>query len=178
MGVLPEVLKLFDGYVHGRLSRRDFLKTSAFAAAAAAQSAPQSATTPAKAPATKDAYALAARFNKFLRITDVTDGLDAVGLHGRGLMDPDIHPSRNWVQILINPAKNTHRCRDEEVETLIHELAHVIMPKTTERGILRIEAILSRKFSVSQRRYLKSFIPRHEVKHYPRIAQSGRIATA
>ena len=96
----------------------------------------------------------------------------------RGLMDPDIHPSRNWVQILINPAKNTHRCRDEEVETLIHELAHVIMPKTTERGILRIEAILSRKFSVSQRRYLKSFIPRHEVKHYPRIAQSGRIATA
>lgn len=27
-----------------------------------------------------------------LRVADVCDGLDAVGLHGRGLMDPDIHP--------------------------------------------------------------------------------------
>jgi 4-hydroxy-4-methyl-2-oxoglutarate aldolase len=27
-----------------------------------------------------------------LRVSDVCDGLDAVGLHGRGLMDPDIHP--------------------------------------------------------------------------------------
>ncbi len=96
----------------------------------------------------------------------------------RGLMDPDIHPSGNWIQILINPAKNTHRCRDEEVETLIHELSHVIMPKTTERHILRVECILSRKFSPSQRRYLKSFIPRHEVKKYPRLPSTDRIATA
>lgn len=27
-----------------------------------------------------------------LRVADVCDGMDAVGLHGRGLMDPDIHP--------------------------------------------------------------------------------------
>jgi regulator of RNase E activity RraA len=27
-----------------------------------------------------------------LRVADVCDGVDAVGLHGRGLMDPDIHP--------------------------------------------------------------------------------------
>src|SRR5512143_2315052 len=79
-------------HMTGSPSRRDFLKTSAFAAAAAAQSAPQSATTPAKAPATKDAYALAARFNKFLRITDVTDGLDAVGRADLTLMDPAIRP--------------------------------------------------------------------------------------
>jgi hypothetical protein len=96
----------------------------------------------------------------------------------RGLMDPDIHPSGNWVQITINPAKNTHRCRDEEVETLIHELAHVILPKTYERHILRIESILSRQFTAAQRRYLKSFLPRHEVKKYPRLARTGRIATA
>jgi hypothetical protein len=96
----------------------------------------------------------------------------------RGLMDPDIHPSGNWVQILINPAKNTHRCRDEEVETLIHELAHVLMPRTGERSILAVENMLARRFTTSQRRYLKSFIPKHEVKRYPGVAVPGRVATA
>lgn len=96
----------------------------------------------------------------------------------RGLMDPEIHPSGNWIQILINSAKSTHRCRDDEVETLIHELSHVIMPKTTERHILRIESILANKFTPSQRRYLKSFIPRHEIKKYPRLPNTRGIATA
>jgi len=93
----------------------------------------------------------------------------------RGLMDPDIHPSGNWIQILINPARNTHRNRNEEVETLIHELSHAVLPKASERHILRMESVLSKKFTVPQRRYLKSFLPRHEVKRYPR---PGRIATA
>lgn len=96
----------------------------------------------------------------------------------RGLMDPDIHPSGNWVQILINPAKNTHRNRDEEVETLVHELAHVILPKASERHILRMERILSQKLSAAQRRYLKAFLPRHEIKKYPRLSVDGKIATA
>jgi hypothetical protein len=96
----------------------------------------------------------------------------------RGLMDPDIHPSGNWVQILINPAKNTHKCRDDEVETLIHELAHALMPRSGERSILAIENLLTRRFSAAQRRYLKSFIPKHEVKRYPRIGVPGRVATA
>ncbi len=96
----------------------------------------------------------------------------------RGLMDPDIHPSGNWVQILINPAKNTHRCRDEEVGTLIHELTHIVLPRTGERSVLRLENLLSRRFSFAQRRYLKSFIPRHEVKHYPTMSIPGRVASA
>lgn len=96
----------------------------------------------------------------------------------RGLMDPDIHPSGNWVQILINPAKNTHRCRDEEVGTLIHELAHILMPRTSERSILAVEGMLVSRLSVAQRRHLKAFIPRHEVKRYPRVSVSGRIAIA
>lgn len=95
----------------------------------------------------------------------------------RGLMDPDIHPSGNWVQILINPAKNTHKSRNDEVETLIHELAHVILPRSGERAILAMENLLARRFSVAQRRYLKSYIPKHEVKRYPRISVPGRIAT-
>lgn len=86
----------------------------------------------------------------------------------RGLMDPDIHPSGDWVQILINPAKNTHRCRDEEVETLIHELVHVIMPLAGERQVLCVETILSKRLSRRQRDCLKAFLPRHEVKRYPR----------
>ena len=96
----------------------------------------------------------------------------------RGLMDPDIHPSGNWVQILINSAKNTHKCRDEEVETLIHELAHVLMPRTGERAILSLESILTRRFSAAQRRYLKLFIPKHEVKKYPKVGIPGRVAIA
>ena len=96
----------------------------------------------------------------------------------RGLMDPDIHPSGNWVQILINPAKNTHRCRDDEVETLVHELVHVLMPRTGERSVLAVETLLTHRLSASQRRYLKSFIPKHEVKRYPRACLPGRVATA
>ncbi len=77
-------------------SRRDFLKTSAMAAAAA--SASPMAQTPGGAPQTgastgkKDPYAIAARFGKFLRVTDVTDGLDAVGRADLTLMDPAIRP--------------------------------------------------------------------------------------
>jgi 4-hydroxy-4-methyl-2-oxoglutarate aldolase len=40
----------------------------------------------------KDPYALAARFGKYLRVTDVTDGLDAVGRADLTLMDPSIRP--------------------------------------------------------------------------------------
>ena len=85
----------------------------------------------------------------------------------RGLMDPDIDPSGRWVQILINPARTTHRDRDEEMETLIHELSHLILPKTPERSILAVEGILARTLTRGQRDCLKAFLPRHQVKHYP-----------
>jgi 4-hydroxy-4-methyl-2-oxoglutarate aldolase len=42
--------------------------------------------------ANKDPYELAKRFNRFLRVTDVTDGLDAVGRPDLTLMDPKIRP--------------------------------------------------------------------------------------
>lgn len=96
----------------------------------------------------------------------------------RGLMDPKIHPSGNWIQILINPSKNTHTCRDEEVETLIHELSHVVAPKASERAILRMEAMLAKRLTMSQLRELKAFLPRHEVKRYPTLRIPGRVATA
>ena len=42
--------------------------------------------------AEKDPYKLAERFRKFLRVTDVTDGLDAVGRADLTIMDPAIRP--------------------------------------------------------------------------------------
>ena len=86
----------------------------------------------------------------------------------RGLMDPELRQPKGWAYIFINPAKQVHKRRDDEVETLIHELAHVLLPKTSERKILRIEDILTKTFTREQRAILKQFIPRHEVKHYPR----------
>lgn len=82
-------------------SRRDFLKLSAstaigmgisqqFSGAAPLLQSPDQAK-PAAVQG-KDPYALAARFNKYLRVTDVTDGLDAVGRADLTLMDPAIRP--------------------------------------------------------------------------------------
>ncbi|MFB3906619.1 MAG: RraA family protein [Acidobacteriota bacterium] len=77
-------------------TRRDFLKSSAMVAAAAGAGplaqAQEGAAQPAASAGRKDPYAIAARFGKFLRVTDVTDGLDAVGRADLTLMDPAIRP--------------------------------------------------------------------------------------
>jgi 4-hydroxy-4-methyl-2-oxoglutarate aldolase len=79
-----------------RPSRRAFLKSSAVAAAVAGYAAQPAAPSPAQAAkpsaSPTDPYAIAARFNRFLRVTDVTDGLDAVGRADLTLMDPAIRP--------------------------------------------------------------------------------------
>jgi 4-hydroxy-4-methyl-2-oxoglutarate aldolase len=80
-------------------SRRDVLKMplAAAMAAGAAEASLSRAAEPAPpggsvAASTKDPYALAGRFNRFLRVTDVTDGLDAVGRADLMLLDPAIRP--------------------------------------------------------------------------------------
>ena len=81
-------------------SRREFLKATATTALAAGVAQPLLATHQSSNPqpsrgtamAEKDPYALAARFNKFLRVTDVTDGLDAVGRADLTLLDAAIRP--------------------------------------------------------------------------------------
>jgi len=88
------------GHSTSTSSRREFLLRSALAAGAAAQAAgpgsaqaaPAVAQTATQSAATKDPFALAARFNKFLRVTDVTDGLDAVGRADLTLMEAGIRP--------------------------------------------------------------------------------------
>ncbi len=81
-------------------SRRGFLKSSGLAAVAAGAAyaasqqagAAKSSAQAGTAASTKDPYAIATRFSKFLRVTDVTDGLDAVGRADLTLMDPEIRP--------------------------------------------------------------------------------------
>lgn len=82
-------------------SRRDFLKLSASAAVGLGMAPPligavqgsQNSNQEKKTLVQgKDPYAIAARFNKYLRVTDVTDGLDAVGRADLTLMDAAIRP--------------------------------------------------------------------------------------
>ncbi|MBI2063628.1 MAG: hypothetical protein HYT65_01390 [Candidatus Yanofskybacteria bacterium] len=80
----------------------------------------------------------------------------------RGLMDPEFEPK---IEITINSAKSVHANRNEEVETLIHELCHILFWKTQERSIWQTERILIKKFTKEQKDFLKSFIPHHEVKN-------------
>src|SRR5688572_15819167 len=76
----------------GDHSRRNFLLASAAIAGAAALTASAQDAPPAQPAGDKDAYALAQRFAKFLRVTDVTDGLDALGRADKCLPDPAIRP--------------------------------------------------------------------------------------
>ena len=82
-------------------SRRDFLKLSATTAMGIGMTGPiaqaagfTQASGQVKPASTqdKDPYALAALFGKYLRVTDVTDGLDAVGRADLTIMDPLIRP--------------------------------------------------------------------------------------
>jgi len=78
----------------GRRSRRDFLARSAALAAGAAVGggAAGAKEAPQQAGGGKELYVLAALFGKFLRVTDVTDGLDALGRADKCLPDPAIRP--------------------------------------------------------------------------------------
>jgi regulator of RNase E activity RraA len=81
-------------------SRRDFMLSSAAVAGAIAaatgnapaQDAPAPRPQDAQQGGAKDPYALAARFAKYLRVTDVTDGLDALGRADKCLLDRSIRP--------------------------------------------------------------------------------------
>jgi 4-hydroxy-4-methyl-2-oxoglutarate aldolase len=97
-----DISKTLDkNYSQANSSRRDFLKLSATAAVGLGMAQTFAATNPESRNSDqvkpvssqgKDPYAIAARFNKYLRVTDVTDGLDAVGRADLSLLDPLIRP--------------------------------------------------------------------------------------
>ena len=119
-------------------SRRDFLKLSATAAVGMGMTQPFAdaagelkTSDPAEAGffQGKDPYALAARFNKFLRVTDVTDGLDAVGRADLTLMDPQIRPlwmgMRFWgpaVTMRVIPTNRRMQVIDRKDALLQHDI--------------------------------------------------------
>lgn len=77
------------------------------------------------------------------------------------------HASPYHIDIQISSARSQNPNRDEEVDTLIHELGHLLFHKfnkTEERSMEQMEEILASRFTQEQRRFLKSFLPRHEVK--------------
>lgn len=82
----------------------------------------------------------------------------------RGLMQPEVGPGGHGIEITINVSKSIHCNRDEEVETLVHELSHIVFWKTRERFIGQAENILVEKFTREQKDFLKSFLPRRESK--------------
>ena len=66
--------------------------------------------------------------------------------------------------------KRKHRKKEEPlVKTLIHELLHVILSRSNHRFIRGLEQQFWIRFTDSQKRYLRNFIPRHTVKKEPGI---------
>jgi 4-hydroxy-4-methyl-2-oxoglutarate aldolase len=135
----PEYLNIQkDANAPNTSSRRDFLKLSAATAIGVGvtnsfASAAQVSQTPDKAKAElvqgKDPYSLAMRFNKYLRVTDVTDGLDAVGRADLTLMDPSIRPlwmgMRFWgpaVTLRVIPTNRRMPVMDRKDALLQHDI--------------------------------------------------------
>lgn len=83
----------------------------------------------------------------------------------RGLMQPGIGRGGHGVVITINSAKRSNPNRNAETETLMHETSHAILLETLEWRILKLERILSRRFTREQKEFLKKkFLPRYETK--------------
>lgn len=74
-------------------------------------------------------------------------------------------------EIFISASKCKHPTKMSMVRALIHEIYHKITPEIFHNRIYRIENILMTRFTDEQKRYLKKFIPRHEVKKGPTPAE-------
>lgn len=79
-----------------------------------------------------------------------------------GLYDPDAK------EIYLSASKCKHPTKMSMIPTLIHEILHEIMPDIFHRRIYQLEQVLNVRFTDEQKRYLRKFIPKHEVKTGPR----------
>lgn len=111
----------------------------------------------------------------FARFIEILKDPKTIIRKKKRLIDPDDPRKRSVLSglvtdqgdIYLNSAKSRHKNTDELLETLIHELSHILFSDTKERYIKTITKILSIKFSDKQRGILKSYIPKHEVKKNP-----------
>ncbi len=70
-------------------------------------------------------------------------------------------------EIYLSASKCKHPTRLSMVPALIHEIFHEIMPCVFHRRIYQLEHALIMRFTDAQKRYLRKFIPKHEVKTGP-----------
>lgn len=71
-------------------------------------------------------------------------------------------------EIYLSDSKCKHPDKTSMVSSLVHEILHAAMPHVFERKILRLDNILETRLTDKQKRYLKRFIPKHQVKIGPR----------
>lgn len=87
------------------------------------------------------------------------------------LRDPD-NKHRELHGLLVEGkiylGKRRHRIKNTPlVKTLIHELIHAAIPSLGERRVRQLEEVLYARFTDGQKRFLRKFIPKHEVKRDP-----------
>ncbi len=89
----------------------------------------------------------------------------------RILMDPDDKTEELCGLIQegeIYLGKRKHKLTSSSItSTLIHELLHQALPKLREKRIKQFEKCLWPNLTDTQKRYLRQYIPKHEVKKEP-----------
>lgn len=65
------------------------------------------------------------------------------------------------------PGGRGQKEKDRTLSTLIHEVLHLIMRRSFERRILRLEKVLMIRLTSEQKKYLRGFLPKHNVKKEP-----------
>ena len=111
-------------------------------------------------------------FKIFIEALDKT--IEAVRVKGI-LLDPE-HRRKELQGLLVEgkiylgKRKNKKR-KSSLVGTLIHELLHAItdVEVVREGMILKLENVFYIRFTDAQKRYLRKYIPKHEVKEEPPI---------
>ena len=70
-------------------------------------------------------------------------------------------------EVYLSASKCKHPTKMSMIPALIHEIFHEIMPDVFHHRIYQLERVLKIRFTDKQKRYLKKFIPKHEVKRGP-----------
>ena len=82
-----------------------------------------------------------------------------------GLYDPDTK------EVFLSASKCKHPTNMSMIPALVHETFHEIMPDVFHHRIHQLERVLKIRLTDEQKRYLRKFIPKHEVKIGPRASK-------
>lgn len=82
-----------------------------------------------------------------------------------GLYDP------NTNEIYLSASKCKHPTKKSMIPTLVHEILHEVLPTVFHRRIYQLEYALVNRFTEAQKRYLRHFIPKYQVKVGPKVQE-------